>query len=87
MTIGKTIALTIRTFVSRVMSLLFNTLSRFVSCLPAKKQLHSDFMVAVTVHSDSGAQEKEICHYFHLSPSICHAVMGPDAISSYFFNI
>ena len=30
MTIGKTIALTIQTFVSKVMSLLFNTLSRFV---------------------------------------------------------
>ena len=30
MTTGKTIALTIRTFVSKVMSLLFNTLSRFV---------------------------------------------------------
>ena len=30
MTAGKTIALTIHTFVSKVMSLLFNTLSRFV---------------------------------------------------------
>ena len=80
MTTGKTIAVTIRTFVSRVMSLLFNTLSRFVSCLPAKKQLRSDFMVAVTVHSDFGAQEEEIGHYFHLSPSVCHVVIGPDGI-------
>ena len=31
MTTGKTIDLTIQTFVSKVMSLLFNTLSRFVS--------------------------------------------------------
>ena len=37
-------------------------------------------MAAVTVRSDFGAQEEEICHYFHLSPSICHAVMGPDAM-------
>ena len=40
----------------------------------AKKQLSSDFMVAVTVCSDFGAQGKEICYYFHLFPSICHGV-------------
>ena len=33
---------------------------------PAKKQLSSDFMATVTTHSDFGAQEEEICHYFHL---------------------
>ena len=35
---------------------------------PAKKQSSSDFMAAVTVCSDFGAQEEEICHYFHLFP-------------------
>ena len=35
---------------------------------PAKKQSPFDFMAAVTVCSDSGAQEEEICHYFHLFP-------------------
>ena len=40
MTTGKTIALTIQTFVSKVMSLLFNTLSRFViAFLPRSKCL------------------------------------------------
>ena len=40
MTIGKTIALTIHTFVSKVMSLLFNMLSRFVTAsLPRGKRL------------------------------------------------
>ena len=40
MTTGKTIALTIRTFVSKVISLLFNTLSRFViALLPRSKYL------------------------------------------------
>ena len=34
-------------------------------------------MAAVTICSDFGAQEEEICHYFHLFPSICHEVMGP----------
>ena len=44
-------------------------------------------MAAVTVRSDFGAQEEEICHYFHLSPSICHAVMGPDAMILVIFLI
>ena len=48
-------------------------LSEFFECsrhyaLPVKKQSSSDFMVVVTVHSDFGAQEEEICHYFHLFP-------------------
>ena len=30
--------------------------------------MSSDFMAAVTIHSDFGAQEEEICHYFHLFP-------------------
>ena len=67
-TIWKTIAFTIWTFVSRVMSLLFNTLSRFCHSFPAKKQSSSDFMAAVTICSDFKAQEEEICHYFHLFP-------------------
>ena len=51
MTTGKTLALTIWTFVDKVMSLLFNTLSRFIiAFLPRSKRLN--FMAAVTVHSD-----------------------------------
>ena len=37
-TTGKTIALTIQTFVSKVMSLLFNTLSRFVTVFPPRSK-------------------------------------------------
>ena len=49
MTTGKTIALTMWTFVSKVMSLLFNMLSRFViAFLPRSKSLFN-FMAAVTV--------------------------------------
>jgi len=33
-----------------------------------KMQTSSDFMAAVTIHSDFGDQEEEICHYFHLVP-------------------
>ena len=63
MTSGKTIALTRRTFVSKVMSLLFNMLSRLViSFLPRSKCLN--FMVAVTISSDFGAPKSKVCHCF-----------------------
>ena len=68
-TTGKTIALTIRTFVGKVMSLLFNMLSRFViAFLLLKEQASFNFVAAVTVHSDFGAQENKICHCFPLFP-------------------
>ena len=79
-TTGKTIALAKRTFVSKVMSLLFNTLSRFViAFLPRSKQVFFNIMAAVTIHCDFGAQVNKICHCFHFPPSICHEVMGLDA--------
>ena len=63
----KMIALSIQTFVGRVMSLLFNTLSRFViTVLPRSNRFLISWMAAVTICSDFGAQEEEICHYFHL---------------------
>ena len=58
MTTGKTIALTRRTFVDKVMSLLFNMLSRLViAFLPRSKCL--DFMASVTICSDFGAPKKQ----------------------------
>ena len=51
MTTGKTIALARKTFVGKVMSLLFNMLSRFViAFLPKSKSFN--FMAAVTTCSD-----------------------------------
>ena len=38
-----------------------------------------NFMAAVTICSDSGAQENKICHCCHIFPSIRHDVMGLDA--------
>ena len=59
MTTGKTIALTIGTFVGKVTSLLFNMLSRFViAFLPRSKC--PNFMVAVTTCSDFGVQQNKI---------------------------
>ena len=58
MTTRKTTALTIEIFVGKVMSLLFNILSRFViAFLPRSKYLN--FMAAVTIRSDFGAQENK----------------------------
>ena len=50
MTTGKTIALTRRTFVGKVMSLLFNMLSRLdITFLPRSKQVSFNFMAAITI--------------------------------------
>ena len=62
------IALTIQTFVSKVMSLLFNMLSRFCHSFPSKEQVSFNFMAIVTVHSDFRAQENKTCHCFHFFP-------------------
>ena len=37
--------------------------------------------------SDFRAQENKICHCFHFLPSICHEVMGPDAIIFIFWML
>ena len=67
MTTGKTIALTRWTFVDKVMSLLFNMLSRLViTFLPRSKCLN--FMAAVTICNDCGAQKNKVCHCFHCFP-------------------
>ena len=78
MTTGKTIALTRQTFVGKVMSLLFNMLSRLlITFLPRGKNL---FMAAVSICSDYGAPQNKAGHFSTVSPSICHEVMGPDAM-------
>ena len=44
-------------------------------------------MAAVTTPSDFGAQENKICHCFYVFPSICHEVMGPDAMILVVLNV
>ena len=66
MNTGKTIALTIRNFVSRVMSLLFKTLSKFViAFLPRRNHLLISWLQSPQWF---WSPKKEICHYFHLFP-------------------
>ena len=66
----KTIALTIQTFVGKVMSLLFNTLSRVVNSFSFKERVFFNFMAAVNVCSDLGAQGNKICHCFRFFPHL-----------------
>ena len=67
MTTGKTVALTRRTFVDKVMSLLFNMLSRLViTFLPRSKHLLISWL-----QSPSAVilePPKKVCHYFHCFP-------------------
>ena len=59
MTTGKAKALTRQTFVGKAMSLLFNMPSRLVTAfLPRSKDFFFNFMAAVTICSDFGAQKK-----------------------------
>ena len=68
MTIGKTIPLTIWTFVSKVMSLVFNMLSGFVTSFSSKEQASFNFVATVTLCSDFGAKKNKICHCFYFFP-------------------
>ena len=75
MTIGKTIALTRWTFVGKVVSLLFNMLSMLViAFLPKSKCLLISWL------KSPSAVILESVTVSIVSPSICHEVMGPDAM-------
>jgi len=77
MTTGKTIALTRRTFVGKVKSLLFNMLSRLViTFLPQSKHL----LISWLQSPSAVILEPQKIKSATVSPSICHEVMGPDAM-------
>ena len=88
MTTGKIIALTIRTFVSKVMSLLFNMLSRFVKVfLPYSKRLLISWLQLLSTVILEPKKIKSVTVSI-VSPSICHEVLGPDAVRDLsFFNV
>ena len=80
MTTGKTIALPIRTFVSKLMSLLFNTLSRFViAFLPRSKHLWISWLQSLSTVILEPKNIKSVTAST-FPPSVCHEVMGPGAI-------
>ena len=80
MTTGKTIALTIQTFVGKAISLLFNMLSRFVTdFFPRSKHL----LISWLQSPSAGILEpkkRKFATVSTFSPSICHEAMGPDAM-------
>ena len=88
MTIGKTIALTRQTFVGKVMSLLFNMLSRLViTFLPKSMRLLISWLQSPSavileprkIKSDTVST---------VSPSISHEVVGPDGCHDlHFLNV
>ena len=80
MTTGKTIALNRWTFVGKVMSLLFNMLSRLViTFLPRSKCLLISWKQSPSAVILEPKKIKSLTVSI-LSPSICHEVMGPDAV-------
>ena len=77
---GETITLTIWIFVSKVMSLLFNMLSRFViAFLPRSKQLLISWLQSLSTLILEPKKIKSVIVSI-VSPSMCHKVMGPDAM-------
>ena len=87
MTAGKTIALTRRTFVGKVTSLLFNMLSRLViTFLPrSKRRLISWLQSPSAVILEPPKIKSDTVST--VSPSICHQVMGPDAMIFIFWML
>ena len=79
---GKTTALTIQTFVGKVMSLFFNTLSRFVIVfLPRSICLLISWLQSPSAVILESMKGKSVTAST-FSPSICHEVMGPDVMIS-----
>ena len=86
MTTGKTIALTRRTIVGKVMSMLFNRLSRLViAFLPRSKRLLISWLQSRSAVILEPVKIKSVTVSI-VSLSICHEVMGPDAMIC-FLNI
>ena len=87
MTTGKIIALTIWTFVSKVVSLLFNTLSRIViAFLPRSKSLLISRLLSPSAVILELKKIKSVT-VSTFTPSICREEMGPDAVIFAFLNV
>ena len=91
MTTGKTIALTRLIFVGKVMDLLFNMLSSLITTfLPRSKCLLISWLQSpAAVILDSSPQPPKIKSdtVSTVSPSVCHEVLGPDAMILVFWML
>ena len=80
MTTGQTIALTRWNFVGKVMSLLFNMLSRLIMAfLPRSKHLFISWRQSLSAVILEPKKIRSLTVFF-VSPSICHEMMGLDAV-------
>ena len=80
MTTGKTIALTSKSFISKVMALPYNMLSRLViAFLPRSKRLLISWLQSPSAVILEPKKIKSVT-VSSVSPSISHEVMGPDAM-------
>ena len=80
MTTGKTIALATQSFVGKVMSLLFNMLSRLViAFLPRSKLLLISWLQSPSTVILEPKKIKSVTVYI-VSLFVCHEVVGPDAM-------
>ena len=87
MTTGKTIALTIWNFVGKMMSLLFNTFSRFViAFLPGIKQFLISWLRSPSAAILEPNKIKSVIGST-FSPSVSYEVMGPDAMILVFWML
>ena len=87
MTTGKTIALTRQNFVGKVMSLLFNMLSRLVTTfLPRSKHLLISWWQSSTAVILVPPKIKSVT-VFTVSPYICYELMGPDVMIFIFWML
>ena len=87
MTTGKTIALTRRTIVGKVMSLVFDMLSRLViTFLPKNKYLLISWLQSpsAVILEPKKIKSATVSTF---SPSICHEVLGPDGHDLSFLNV
>ena len=87
MTTGKNIALTRWTFFCKVMSLLCNTLSRFNHSFSSKEQASFNFMKQLLSSVILEPMKRKSVTVSIVSPSICHEVMGQDAMILVFWML
>ena len=87
MTTRKTISLTVWTFISKVMLLVFSMLSRFVTAfLSRSKHLLNSWLQSVSTVILEPKKIKSVT-VSSVFPSICHKVMGPDAMIFIFWML
>ena len=87
MTTGKTIALSRQTFVDKVMSLIFNMLSRFViAFLPRNNHLLISWLQSPSAVILEPKKIKSVTVSI-VFPSICLELMGLDAVIFVFLNV